>query len=828
MNILRKLSLLTLLLISSIAIHAATVVGRIVDTNKAPLGYVNVILKGKTSSSKPLGTVSNDKGVFRIADVPAGNYTVEISFVGYKTATKNITVPATDDVHKAGLFTMREDTGLLEEVQVVGQASQMKFDIDKKVFNVEQSLSTAGASASDMLQNIPSVEVDNEGNISLRNSTAVEVWINGKPSGLNADNRAQILEQMPAGTIQSVELITNPSAKYSPEGSAGIINLVLKKDRKAGYYGSVNAGMNYNIGSSIPGANVGLSFNYNSSKIDAYVNLGGRFMNFESARYNDRYTLNPHTKDTLSFLSTDDIGDRTFGGTFLRAGFDARVADNHSLGLSVMGHLGGSKSDAINHYELVNYNPLDTTLYQKTNISAGYRYSFNASLDYNWTINELGSEWRTSIDFGGDGRQFNNEYEQSAIQGIVPEYLQTQELSGSPLSSELKSDFLWKFNEDMKLEVGLNGSWENHASPSRLYNVDNNGTPHLQQYNDFSHEEYIGALYAMYGAKFGNFNMSLGIRGEYVNTTVSTRDKENGDYHTTDSDYFQFYPTAFFAYSLPKNNELQVNYTRRVNRPHGRQLNLFRDVSDSTNISFGNPYLTPSFTDAVELNYIKTWDAHALTASLYYKHSNDIIQHINYLAENNVMMSTYENISSRHSAGIELVAKNRIARWVNLTTTVNGYYSLMKDVYYDTNSDGTPELLSPEQSSFSWSARLMANFIAPMGWSGQLTAGYRSSQVVAQGSSMGQYTLDIGIRKSFLDNSLNLSLTARDLLGSRSWRSIRTGDNFWQYSEYASRGTMLSLTASYSFGNMKGKRKKGKRGESSESMDMEGGDDFGF
>ncbi len=819
-------------LVGCIAVEAATVVGRIADTDNQALGYVNVMLKSTTNnSSTPLGTVSEESGLFRIENVGVGVYTIEVSFVGYKTYRKEIKVVEGEGTVKVGRIILSEDAEILEQIEVVGQASQMKFDIDKKVFNVEQSLATAGASASEMLQNIPSVEVDNEGNVSLRNNSDVEVWINGKPSGLNADNRAQILEQMPAGTIESVELITNPSAKHSPEGTAGIINLVLKKDRKAGYYGSVNLGGNYNIGSAFPGGNIGASLNYNSSKIDAFVNIGGRFMNFSSARYNDRYSFRSGTNrlDTLGFLSTDDIGTRMFGGGFLRAGFDARINDKHSIGLNVMGNIGGNASDAMNDYTQVSWPTMDTLLYKKGNLSKGNMYSFNASLNYTWKIDTLGSQWSTSVDFGGHGRQFFNEYEQTAISGTVAEYKQIQEMSGCPLSSEIKSDLTWKFNKNMKLEVGLNGTWDMHAAPSQLWNVLEDGTHVTQQYNDFTHEEYIAALYAMYGARFGNFNMSVGVRGEYVNTTIRTSDTEGGDYITTQRDYFQAYPTAFFAYSLPKNNELQINYTRRVKRPWGKQMNLFRDVSDSTNISFGNPLLTPEFADAVELNYIKTWDSHALTASLYYRHSTDIIQHVYFVDDNNVMNSTYENISSKHNAGLEIVAKNRIAKWMNLTTTLNGYYSMLNDVYYDTNLDGTPDLLSPQQSSFAWSARIMANFIIPYGFSAQLTWGYKSGQVVAQGESLAQYTLDIGIRKSFLDRKLNVSLTARDLLNSRSWRSTTWGDNFWQYSEYASRGTFIGLSISYNFGNSnKGRGKKGP-GEMTggDSMDS-GGDDYGF
>ncbi|MBO8439438.1 MAG: TonB-dependent receptor family protein, partial [bacterium] len=277
------------------------------------------------------------------------------------------------------------------------------------------------------------------------------------------------------------------------------------------------------------------------------------------------------------------------------------------------------------------------------------------------------------------------------------------------------------------------------------------------------------------------------------------------------------------SYSLPAGNELQVNYTRRINRPRGWQINAFRDVSDSTNISFGNPYLDPEYADAAEFNYIKTWEEHALSASLYYRHMSNMVRRVSYLGADDVMYSTFENISDGHSAGLEIVAKNKVTKWLNLTTTLNGYYSYLGDVYYDTNLDGTEDLLSPAQNTFSFSARIMANFIMPLGFSGQLTGFYHSPDVVAQGRTKAHYAVDLGLRKSFLKKSLNLNLTIRDIFNTRRWRQTTWGDNFWQYSEFASRGTYFQLSASYSFGNLSFDKRR-----THESVGGEGGPDVGF
>lgn len=824
----KHLSLLLFLCLSVIAARAATVQGRIVDINDLSLDFVNAVLTSKTDPSAVYGSISDADGKFVIHNVPAGEYTLNISFIGYITEERTIVVKSISDQIRAGKFVLKEDSQMLAEVEVVGQASQMRFDIDKKVFNVDQNLASSGASASEMLENIPSVDVDNEGNVSLRNNSSVEVWINGKPSGLTEENRAQILEQMPAGSIEAVEVITNPSAKFNPEGTAGIINLVLKKDRNAGYYGSVNAGTSWNVGS-LPGANVGANFNYNSSIVDFYANFGFRYRNMRNGGITDRYSLSPNgtAADTTAFLNNTETGKRSFMGLFGRIGADFHLNDRNTLSLSAMGHGGANNSDNLNQYTQIDWLTMDTTLYSRSNSRNGKLPSYSVSLDYAYEIDKKGSEFRTGVEYSQSSRSGDYYYIQTPIKGNIAQSNQIQRQDGSNQRTEFRADYTRKFGTAMKLEAGLYGSWQKRRSPSRTWNEMPDAGQLLIQYNDFDYEEWIGAAYATYGAKFGGFSFSAGLRGEYTNTQVATRDDETGSYDITNRSYWQLYPTIFAAYAFPDDHELQVNYTRRINRPRGRQINAFRNMSDSTNIEFGNPLLMPEISSAVELNYLKTWENHAITASLYYRHANNVIQRVRYLDENDVMNSTFENISRNQSAGLEIVAKNKVTKWLNLTTTLNGFYSAMDDVYYDTDLDGTPDLLYPHQSSFSWNARLMANFIIPMGFSAQLTAQYRSPNVVAQGRSTHQYSIDLGVRKSFLDRKLNLNLSARDILNSRRWASTTWGDNFWQYSEFSPHGTMLSLTLTYNFGNQSlGKKRRPDSSSTPQSDSPESLDDY--
>ena len=821
------------------AMEAAVVKGKIVDAGGSALDFVNVVVISKSDNGAVYGAISDEKGHFAVEGVPAGDYWFEVKFVGYQSVKKEVTIKSLNEEVKIGQIVLREDAKLLGEVEVVGQASQMRFDIDKKVFNVDQNLAASGASASEMLQGIPSVDVDNEGNVSLRNSSSVEVWINGKPSGLTEENRAQILEQMPAGSIEAVEIITNPSAKFNPEGTAGIINLVMKKDRKAGYYGSVSGGGMYNIGSPAPGANLGANFNYNSGLVDFYVNFGVRYMNHESNNYTDRYSferlpMDSYTDvreqwgDTLFHLNTLSANRSQFLGLFGRMGADFHITKKSTIGISVMGHGGTNNSKNLNTYTREDWATMDTIIYERENQQGGMRPSYSVSLDYAYEIDPKGSEVRTSIEYSGHNRSGDYIYKQRALQGYSPEYTQIQRQNGHNQNVNYKLDYTQKIGQTQKVEAGLYGSWQQRLAPSRAWNLldgeegSDGSTIYnsvLIQFNDFNYEEWIAAMYATYGAKFGPFSMSLGLRGEYTNTFVRTRDvEEESAWQENRRGYFQVYPTAFLSYAFPNNHELQANYTRRINRPRGRQINSFRDMSDSTNISFGNPLLDPEISSAVELNYLKTWDNHAISAGLYYRFSDNAIERVRYL-DNNVMFSTFENVSLRQSAGLEIVAKNKVTKWLNLTTTVNCYYAAMDSVFYDTDLDGELDLLYPFQQSFSWNARLMANFLIPMGWSAQLTGMYRSADVVAQGKMNSQYVVDLGVRKSFLDRKLNLALSIRDLLNSRRWANTTWGDNFWQYSSHEPRGTMFSLSLTYNFGNMRAKKQRPQSG----GMDM-GGD----
>ena len=397
---------LTIFIFQFSSSFAAQVTGKVVDFGtKQAIDFANVsVLKpsdvgGQPSEQLVTGTITDATGAFTL-ELADGSYTIVVSFMGYSEQRKEITVAGKP--LNIGRIQLKEDTQTLSEVEVVGQGSSMRFELDKKVFTVDQNIASAGASVTDVLENIPSIDVDQEGTISLRNSEDVEIWINGKPAGLNSENRGQVLQQMPAGTIEKIEVITNPSAKFSPEGTSGIINLVMKKDRSAGYYGSVQAGLDYALAAPWnvpPGANLGFNINFNAGPVDGYFNVGYRYHISNGGSKTDRYNLSGAGAQQLdsSLIQTHLLQEGTQthrgGGLFARAGLNFRLAEGHTLGVSGFGMVSepnAFKMTNSNHRTYLLTQPDGTILrdYTRDQNGIGSHPGGNATLDYTFEQND--------------------------------------------------------------------------------------------------------------------------------------------------------------------------------------------------------------------------------------------------------------------------------------------------------------------------------------------------------------------------------------------------------------------------------------------------------
>lgn len=850
MNV-KRFFFLSLLLALGLNSWAAEVTGKVIDSGtKQPIDFANVsVIKGQNDDAQGTkevvtGAITDEKGDFAI-ELKDGQYTVIVSFMGYSEQRRNVTV-AGKPVN-LGRIALKEDAQALSEVEVVGQGSSMRFELDKKVFTVDQNIASAGASVTDVLENIPSVDVDQEGNISLRNSEDVEIWINGKPAGLTAENRGQVLQQMPAGTIEKIELITNPSAKFSPEGTSGIINLVMKKDRAAGYYGSIQAGINYALAApwtTPPGANIGFNINFNAGPVDGYFNVGYRYHTSNGGSQTDRYNLNGTGSQVLdsslivSHLTQEGQQSHRGGGMFMRGGLNFHVAEHSTIGVSGFGMVSEPKAFNNRNYNMRSYlltSFAGDTLrdYTREQNGNGYHPGGMATLDYTFELDD--HKLYVSGTYNNFGwNQFTN-YTQVENNDTT---LQDQSNENKNQGIEIKADYEWKPTPQSRLEAGYDytRNWSN--SYSAAHNIFKDGTQEelMPYYASAEGLMQNHAIYVTYGNRFfDKLSIQVGLRGEYYMRHLESFYKDNnGDVQDSyaafpnkkDTAYFQVYPSAYIGYDFGNGHELQLNYTRRVNRPWGHQINPRMDFSDSTNISYGNVDLLPSFSNNLELNYLKAWERHTLSAGVFWKYQERAVQNYKYMDTDDydptksVMKNTYFNVGSRQELGVEVVAKNRLfGELLQLTTSANFYWNNIAAVDDEIFHQGdTIAVKLDGQNIFAGSVRINAQFLFTKNFSGQISANYRSPRVVAQGTTSHSYSIDIGLRHTFLNKQLALALNVRDLLDSRARRNTTWGDGFWQFSENRWHSRSISLTLTYNFGNQQPRRRP-------DRGDMNGGGD---
>lgn len=787
--------------------------GRVLDKNaNTPMEYVNVRVMTKDSTLVG-GTVSDATGSFIVSGLKNGDYFLELSSIGYKTLTREFSITSSDQQKTYALLYMNEDSHMLQGVTVTGIKSAMKLEVDRKTYDVSQLVTNTGSSASETLDNIPSIEVDQDGNISLRGNSSVEIWINGKASGLNSDNRAQILEQLPAESIERVEVIDNPSAKYSAEGSAGIINIILKKDLKPGYYGSVQAG-----GDTRGGANTSFNFNYNSKLIDFNANVGYRHRENEGKAQSHQVFTNTNTYQNYNGRNTD-MGNNLF----TRAGVTLHATKKDDVSLSGMmmhglrkewgntpyhyGTLGAAQDSRIMTRHTKDRGSMDM-LYGEFN----YRHYFNDRHYLDFVVDY--NRWKSD----------NDNWYQDSTTYISPEEPTDYAYQYRPMHInnhrwEVKLDYENAITDNFKIQAGYQGSFSHENTPQESYNdsLTWDGSGNLVEdylyYNRFIYDMDVHAGYATATMKFGKLGFMAGLRGEYwkVDTRSDNYVDPDGIGQWTmqqskfKKDYFQLFPSVFISYELTPTQQLQLNYTRRLRRPWGGQLNSFRDTRDATTVRYGNPELTPEYSNSFQLNYLKTWTQHSLMLSAYYRPTTDVMQGISYQnQEDGRIYSTTMNVTKSQSSGMEMVLKNRFFKILDLTTTASAYHYKLDG--FDFLLDGN-EVSGPSEHRFTWEARMNAQLMLPYDITLQLGGRYHSRQTITQGYRKANYRMDFGLRKNFFNKALTLSINCRDLLNSREWKTHTSDATFVRDQLNRRGGRRFNFTVTWNFGNNRAKKK---------------------
>ena len=777
------------------------------------------------------GSITDSNGCFEINGIKAGKYQLTCSFMGYEPLNVDVTVAANGKTVDIGERFLNPDSKALDEVEVRAKAPQMRFELDRKVFDATQDLTAQAGSASDLLQNVPSVDVDADGTISLRGNSSVTIWINGKASGLTADNQSDILQLIPADNIKQIEVITNPSAKYSPEGTAGIINIVLKDDRLVGYYGSVKAGVNTR-----KGYHVSTNINASNGKIEGFINLARRLFKMNGGNETFRENLLPDGS-VASTLSQEGDNDRSFANWFTRFGFTWHLTQNDDLGANFTGMKGEMDNENTIDYAATQFAGVDipTLLYtsQRHTDEDGDNgfYSWSLNYEHKWSESDKLNFILTNSRFKMDRTAI---YEQSFDYPDFdePDTYQSQDAHVKDKSWETQLDYEAKFADVVSFSTGYKGTFQDNVGPTKTYSGTSPDDVVLDKslYNDYSYKQNIHAGYVTIGSKVSQFSFMVGLRGEYWNfktKSLSYSDafegtSPGGDEH----DFFKLFPSAFVSYALPGNNELQINYTRRLRRPWGGQLNSFRNISDAQNISFGNPELTPEYSNAYELNYIKTWDSgQTLSTSLYYRTTDDVMQRIRFLIDD-VMYQTEENVAHRKNTGMEVVGKNHFGSIFDLTTTLNMYYSVIDaftfhpDVSWLEGNNSDVVVTGDKDEDFSWNVRAIAAFNLPKSITFQATGDYNARQMIAQGHRKAVYNLEFGAKKGFLKDKLIFNINGRNVLNSRRFHAVTSAADFHQDSKNWRNKRTFSFTATWNFGdmNMNKKRDRGRDNDDEEDQ----------
>lgn len=784
--------------------------GKVVDGgNESSLEFANIALLNRSDSTLVTGGMTDLNGEFDFSSDP-GDYIFRVGFIGYLEYFENISLGTKKNVN-FGTVTLEPDAQNLDEIVVEGVTSMFESDIDKRTYNVENSIVAEGSTAAQLLSTLPSIQVDEEGSITMRGSGNILIYINGRPSNLSGDDTESILAQFPANSIKEVELITNPSSRYDATGVGGIINIVLKKNENLGFNGQINASAGTR-----DKYQAGINLNYGTEKANFYASYNWQNRWQKEFGSGTRSTTLPNFSPSLEQVQDGYEKEKTH---LVRTGLDLFLSDNSTLGVYFQGNFDDEvEFSQIDQDNLSSTGSLDSS-FVRINNELSNSGNYEGGINYTWEVDSTGQRFYTSFSYAYDDRTQEEFYEQEfyTSEGIsVPSkrLIQTNE---GPRESHLivgQLDYVKPFNENNSIEAGLKATIGDWSWGQAFAQGDESNqfvpTPIDTLTDTFYFDQDIYAAYFTYKSKVGKFGYQLGLRGEYTETLGETI-REN---ESIPNNYFNLFPSAFFSYTLAPENELTVNYTRRISRPRLWDLAPIYRVRDQYNVSIGNPYLRPEFTDSYEVGYMKGWERYLLNATVYHRYSTDVETRITTLTDDNVAIQSRQNADTRASTGFELINQIQVSNNFDATLTGNFFYSKINAK----NVEGRD--LSNE--NFSWTISLLGNILVPKWFSVQLQGNYRGPIVLPQGQIEPQYTLNVGMRKNLFDNKATVSLNVSDIFNTRNFRITTSDERFTQYRKFQRESRIGTLSFTYRFGGFKEKGGNQSRREGGDDM----GDDF--
>jgi outer membrane receptor protein involved in Fe transport len=764
--------------------------GKIVDgETKEVMEYANVAVYNQQDSKLVTGGITNESGNFEISGLPPGQYYVQANFIGFAvTKVDDVKISPNSSMVDLGTISLAVDRTRVAEVNVIAEQNRVEYKIDKKVINVTNDINAAGGSAVTVLENTPSVEVDIDGNVSLRGSSSFTVLIDGRPSVLSGSDA---LKQIPSSAIQNIEIITNPSVKYDPDGMAGIINVVMKKNVLSGINGVVN--VNLGTGEKY-GADV--LVNYKTKK---YNVLFGANWNDNTDYGKMKSTRETYSGDTINYLNTEGRRDNTRGGSQIKGGFDYYFSDNTSANISA--EVGTFKFNAFGGGNLHEYqDPGNYDLYSiQNNVSGRDGIYLSTTASFLTKFNEDAThKLEGSFNFRNrDGSSDESIDETISDAQFTPSdnYLSRIITSENSTSDDyrLKIDYTLPLNEGDKFEAGYQSRMEHENEDFKFTQYDpisNSFVTNPKYTSDMIFKEDIHALYSTYSGNIKAIQYVVGIRGEYTNRVIDHNAAESKKYVL---DRFDFFPSVHLSYEMTDQSELMASYSRRINRPDGRDLDPFPQYINQYTVRQGNPELKPEYTDSYELSYMRKYGTSFVSVESFYRTTNDLMTRIQD-QQGDIMFMTMDNLNRDQSLGGEIMANVNATKWLLLNASFTLYnYKLMGDVAGE----------SIDRQSTNYSARLNGTVKFSPDSRFQLTGFYRGPSVSAQGEQKGMAFLNMSYRQDFMKKKLTATLSLRDLLGTMKMEGSSAGDGFKSTFKMQREPRVLMLTLSYKINNYK-------------------------
>jgi outer membrane receptor protein involved in Fe transport len=783
-------------------------------SSNLPIEGADVTLHKTSDSSLVKGTATDADGRFVIQDITAGSYYLRANLVGYNSAVvSGISISSQNKNIVLNQITLSTSTTTTEEIVVESEKSMIEFRPDKKIFNVSKNPNTQGSTLIDLLKDIPAVTVDQDNNVSLRGSEGVKLLIDGRPSGLDGSNRAAILEQIQASDVESIELITNPSAKYEAEGSSGIINIIMKKNENKGFGYNGTVALNMGTRDKYSGQ---FSLNLKNNKVNVFGNYSYNSRNMVSSGFNQRYNY-LSTNSYFSDITND--GSRRMRGHNLKLGMDYYVDQQNTIGIgfSYRNSERGRHDLGISR----EYDPSGnlTSDYFNTVTSNDKGYNFDISANYMLRFKTPQQVLTAEFSYSRDKDEDLSNTFDTFIMPVNPTPENRNEIENE-MEDEYtaKIDYVHPFNKDTRLETGYKGKYEKRDNDFVREQFDygtNQFETDFNSSNRFIYNEQIHGLYAIYLQQIGSFGFSLGARMEHT--------RINGELvnpsQIFDRNYTDFFPSASISQKLSKTSEIQLSYAKRVRRPRTRQLNPFTSITmmgGSNSLQQGNPNLNPEFTDSYELSFIQYLPFATVTPSIFYRRTKDEIARTITLIDSITTLTSFVNYNKSSSYGGEVLVNSQPFKF----WTLNGTFS-----YYKTEVDASNLGSGQRNSGYTWSARGMTSFILPADLSMQLSYFYHGMRISAQGSFEPFQMMDVSVKKDLFDKKLSVSFRVSDVFNTGKFRANITGDNFTQIFERSRDSRAFFLNLTYKFGQEDKKQNRKKR-ENNNDSDSDDGFDY--